>query len=878
MSEPVFNEQAYLLWKKFVQASGIAKSNIVVKAGLAGYIPLHRLIGTYDPVSVISKILKPKDADVYHGLLNLETYKLNALVPDIKLFKIFNGKYYPFYFPTAYDPVDSRRIVSSGGTLHAAGIKGFDVRFVGKDMFTRDKLIECSLTFYVESLELIFKEPPAGYAKIADLFTISRKNQALVSDGAGKEVPANLIRSPSSFEIAATLGYHAPAVKDLFKRSEIDAIESTHLSMRMTMNEHSISVNPDGSANIDVKYHARLAGLLSGGAFDTMSSNMNILEGIADIKAQQELSTRGHKANTTKTKDAKKMAVRKIKTATTAIFKDWLGTLDRDGRVKTLDISPKDMKEFRKYQKLVSKAKKKGKDSKANALNSGAPIKAASPAPSENSVRPGKVSPKNIRARSANYILLGDLIETVLVHTKLSIQRALSTAKSEMKSNPAKKKKKTLDRRLKYLVKALKQFKTFKILLANIPICVGENKYVNINVSDIPIAVSLYYTWVWTRVTQLNKTKYTVEQFLDDCVSYLIVNALDGAATKDLKFLGDNLASVKSLSLTGGDPWSSRQERKPDINVKDLPSFLKRIPAKNLKDEIDYYIIYAEPTPQLPSSRKGDLIKDIKDGIYHFHLGHDRGLLKNITFSKFEVGSMRESLMVNSVSLYDELKMPYTATLTLFGNNLFLPGSMIYINPASIGFGDPRNKRSAAVRLGFGGYYTVLDVHTTLTGNEMTTVLQTSYVSWADSASSLISELADRAKKSDDTKPDATTDTVTPTTTEPDPRPAHKRSVNSQSDLTFVVNDRNLTSQEKAAVQAIYRYGTDSEQFRTADEASGNTTYRIEPQDKAELAKLRRNRVRPNTILVQITRPNGEKFVVRRSGADASITQPPGGN
>ena len=88
--------------------------------------------------------------------------------------------------------------------------------------------------------------------------------------------------------------------------------------------------------------------------------------------------------------------------------------------------------------------------------------------------------------------------------------------------------------------------------------------------------------------------------------------------------------------------------------------------------------------------------------------------------------------MFESVSLYDELKMPYNANITLVGNNLFLPGSLIYINPASLGMGDPRNKRSAAARIGLGGYYRVITVTTTYSEGKLVTQLTTQHSSWAD--------------------------------------------------------------------------------------------------------------------------------------------------
>ena len=81
--------------------------------------------------------------------------------------------------------------------------------------------------------------------------------------------------------------------------------------------------------------------------------------------------------------------------------------------------------------------------------------------------------------------------------------------------------------------------------------------------------------------------------------------------------------------------------------------------------------------------------------------------------------------------------MPYNANITMFGNGLFLPGSLIYINPSSIGFGDPRNKRSAAARLGLGGYYVVITVNTTYTDGQLTTTITTQHQDWASEGGSV---------------------------------------------------------------------------------------------------------------------------------------------
>ncbi len=64
-------------------------------------------------------------------------------------------------------------------------------------------------------------------------------------------------------------------------------------------------------------------------------------------------------------------------------------------------------------------------------------------------------------------------------------------------------------------------------------------------------------------------------------------------------------------------------------------------------------------------------------------------------------------MVVTAGDVYDELRIPHNATATFVGNNLFLPGSMAFIDPDSLGFGHPGDTESAAQKLGLGGYYTI---------------------------------------------------------------------------------------------------------------------------------------------------------------------------
>ena len=78
-------------------------------------------------------------------------------------------------------------------------------------------------------------------------------------------------------------------------------------------------------------------------------------------------------------------------------------------------------------------------------------------------------------------------------------------------------------------------------------------------------------------------------------------------------------------------------------------------------------------------------------------------------------------MITRNGKLYDELRFAHQASINMVGNNLLYPGTAVYVNPESLGFGDPRGPASAARKLGFGGYYTVGPVETKFNNGELTT-------------------------------------------------------------------------------------------------------------------------------------------------------------
>jgi hypothetical protein len=139
-----------------------------------------------------------------------------------------------------------------------------------------------------------------------------------------------------------------------------------------------------------------------------------------------------------------------------------------------------------------------------------------------------------------------------------------------------------------------------------------------------------------------------------------------------------------------------------------------------------FVTIYADFKPETHGGQ-GSYVDDIEQGIYHFHIGANRGLLKKINFSKTNITYLRESRMLRHKGIGDfaQLSNVYNASLELYGNFLFFPGMQIFIDPFGLGgddFGSPQGGLylagaktiNYAKLMGIGGYHLITSVKTTI--------------------------------------------------------------------------------------------------------------------------------------------------------------------
>jgi hypothetical protein len=285
-----------------------------------------------------------------------------------------------------------------------------------------------------------------------------------------------------------------------------------------------------------------------------------------------------------------------------------------------------------------------------------------------------------------------------------------------------------------------------------------------LHIADIPIAVELYNDFMREKVVSRNVDSYPLLIFIRDIIRNLAFEALGsycyGETFKPSLIL--DTAQINVDSLEGNiDPISSAiEEQKPESNRLDMDQYKININDKgnqkflfnsfnnkSMAEKYNYFVVYAfnkipgalefEPNDSEYDTRYE---RDFSRGIYHLTAGLDRGLVKKMTFNKTTQTFLREARFMES-DFDPELQLSnvYNATVELFGNNLFFPGSQVYINPRGLGadlLGDPSVKGSNANLMGLGGYHVVSKVNNKISRDGFSTTIEALFTTSGDGLSS----------------------------------------------------------------------------------------------------------------------------------------------
>ena len=265
-----------------------------------------------------------------------------------------------------------------------------------------------------------------------------------------------------------------------------------------------------------------------------------------------------------------------------------------------------------------------------------------------------------------------------------------------------------------------------------------------INISDIPVSVDTIYSLFYSEVVRKRVSIYDLKDFVVSFMPKILTRSFAEFPGADMiNKVTFTTTTFTSKPIGSGKVSTENLSRK--TSIVHIPSPTQTI-SKSAVGKVEEYIIFHQrPSRNTSSLGAGDKKEDLKNGIFHLRTSQNSGIVKTINFSKISSPAREAYMIVRNGNIYDELRFAHNATVEMIGNNVFYPNCVVYINPDTLGFGDPRGERSAARRLGFGGYYNVGNVTTTFSNGDLSTQMQLHYVAWPDSESQ--SKVAKEKKK-----------------------------------------------------------------------------------------------------------------------------------
>jgi len=728
---------------------GFAESNM--EKTYENFIPIQH----DSPMEVVQKLLAIPDL---MGLMSIKPYLLSALVPQIRLYKVHyetvsaSGTPIEMPFEDFLSASMLENITASGSQRGmGVGLKSFEWELLGTNPAESDNNIKAKLKLHFNTLEDFVT--PRGYhaeteteVSYMNLIVPVKKFNLDTSDKCDdKQSEGQRSYNNKYFRLKVSVGYGTPAGSIWDAAAEgaalKGAIDNARQFFYLTLITHSLDFRDDGSLDLEVEYVAAMEGALIHPKADVLLISdqaeaimENIEERAAEEAEQQEAVDAETEANcknddddTAEADDLEKLEEDNAEANAddkAILYKAILSALEDTGGIYSFSLDAEDVGELSGGQAANADDIERPTWSKSDVIR----------------------ETNNRASVSGSTAELGDAVDSAADDGGAEAAQASAAAEPDEQQIMYFHFGDLLDVALGVLYK-----NGHPNELSEIKCLTGPYVYFNpnsgklssqYNMCDIPIAMNLFSVWFMDNVVKPQRLKYPLKQFIKDAVTGLV-----GAAMKPQCFGSDYGAAPASLSMqlieapatndgkcrvTNTDPDGAAIGGKR-VGIDAIMPYPDAIDAETAK-AYSYLFMYVSSAganafgpPQDGEGTREE--RDSKLGIYHMRIGSDSGLLKKVKFKKSDQPYAREARMEQAGELDgDSLREKYDADVELFGNAIFKPGTHCYIDPTTVGAGDPARIETLARRMGLGGYFMVTKVKSAIEAGKFSTDLETIWV------------------------------------------------------------------------------------------------------------------------------------------------------
>tara|TARA_R110000796_G_scaffold32130_2_gene84457 strand:+ start:5493 stop:8495 length:3003 start_codon:yes stop_codon:yes gene_type:complete len=262
------------------------------------------------------------------------------------------------------------------------------------------------------------------------------------------------------------------------------------------------------------------------------------------------------------------------------------------------------------------------------------------------------------------------------------------------------------------------------------PNMVNTGQIKTVNIRDIPIALDIFRSWwINTYVKSGKKTLY-----LRDFIVAL------------MRFVEKEV--FRETPLNHGRV--EKRVNDPAFIVNNIPiapeSFAAAFPNNSVSAPLFRQVSRVTAATPLQNGRHTMMIEAVTKNpltpadVPNIEFGETSlGVLKKINFEREDIPGHAEARLFSdrdSVAGNIALREKYNTSLEMIGNSVFLPGSLLYVNPLPLDLGHSSEKNGFARSLGLGGLYRVVNLTSTLSfdssGESWYTKVNTKWESFGD--------------------------------------------------------------------------------------------------------------------------------------------------
>jgi len=286
-----------------------------------------------------------------------------------------------------------------------------------------------------------------------------------------------------------------------------------------------------------------------------------------------------------------------------------------------------------------------------------------------------------------------------------------------------------------------------RLLLGPVEYYDSKEQLRRINLAQFPISFNYFRGWFLNKVVKRQATQMSLQDFLRRLMTELVLPAMGTALNEPIKAKNAK-PSLINLTLPGQQtsgqkfkicgrnvyPFTEMLPQTPFIDT-DGPSFnfnyyrkIMNMPSSEtlVKTSYDYLLLQLSTIKDV-TQREGNPVQDTRDGILHFSVGSDVGMVRSLDFKKVEQPFRAEQLhheaTVKGLDQLQQFKFPYNTHVKLVGVPFFTPGMRYYINPSLLGLGAIERSNSLAFQMNLGGYHIITNVKLSIQNGRFETTL-----------------------------------------------------------------------------------------------------------------------------------------------------------